>query len=321
MKGLTWKQRQDVLKQLKVEKATANATVGSVCLPDGLNVCGCPCIGTKAATKRTAVSIPNASCNGTSLPDAVPAVHAASFTRSVHPAASHTDGCVCSSTIPLLREYGIRRGTAGLQNDMRNNASPFTPAILGMQIPDQFNASYPPLLSLHPVQAYHHAKRIRTASQEVPTLISRPSKVGVIPSVKDLEPLPPSAGLRSYSVRQQHLTGVKERELRKIQYLQDKIALASMNVVRLMDDLSFVNGQVLAAKPNLGDYTLPQIPRDIDCEDFSALPFANAADDITASLLTPIVSTPATTRTVTTATKTIPLSMLICSPKEDDAIN
>ena len=81
-----------------------------------------------------------------------------------------------------------------------------------------------------------------------------------------------------------------------------------------MIDLSFVNGQVLAAEPYIWDYNLPQIPRDIDREDFSAIPFANAADDLTASLMTPITTTPATTSTVTTATGTIPLLTLSCSP-------
>ena len=126
-------------------------------------------------------------------------------------------------------------------------------------------------MSLHPVAAYHQAKRMRATSQESPTPVSRPSTVGAIPSVEDLNPLPLSASLREYAVRHQHLSGVKERELRKIQSLQDKIAQASINVNRLIN-LLFVNGQVLAAEPNIWDYNLPQIPREIDREDFSPFP-------------------------------------------------
>ena len=133
--------------------------------------------------------------------------------------------------------------------------------------------------------------------------------------------LPPSAGLRGYAIRHHDLMGVKERELRRIQILQDQISQASINVNRLMVDLQFVNGQVLAAQPNSWDCNLPQIPRDVDRKDFSTLPFANAAEDETASTMTPIPSKPRTTTTVTTATGTIPSSTLVCSPTKDDSMN
>ena len=198
---------------------------------------------------------------------------------------------------------------------------PFSTSILGMQIPDEFNVCYPPLVDLHLFEAFHRAKRICTASQESPILLSRPSTVGGIPSVEDLNPLPPSAGLRGYATRHHDLLGVKERELRRIQILQGQIKQASINVNRLMVDLQFVNGQVLAAQPDSWDCNLPQIPRDVDREDFSALPYANADEDESASMMTPITSDPRTATTRTTGSGTVPSPMLKCSRKEDKSMN
>ena len=109
--------------------------------------------------------------------------------------------------------------------------------------------------------------------------------------------------------------GVKERELRRIQILLGQIKQASINVNRLMVDLQFVNGQVRAAQPNSWGCKLPQIPRDVDRKDFSALPFANAEEDESALIMTPITSDPRTMGTK--ASGTVPSPTLKCSLTED----
>ena len=114
---------------------------------------------------------------------------------------------------------------------------------------------------------------------------------------------------------------MKERELRRIQIVQGQIKQASINVNRLMVDLQFVNRQVLAAEPDSWDCNLPQISRDVDCEDFSAFPYANADEKESALMMTPISSDPRMTTTVTTASGTISSPTLKCSPTEGDSMN
>ena len=167
-------------------------------------------------------------------------------------------------------------------------------ANLDMQVPDEFGLCHPPLVDLHPVEAYHRAKKIRTVSQESPMLASRPGPSCVIPSVDDLNPLPPSAGLHGFASRHQDLMGAKEREFRKITFLQSQLKQASKYVNRLKCDLQFVDRYVLAAQPSARDCNLPQSPRDVDREDFSNLPFADR-DDEESPWMTPIRPTPKTT--------------------------
>ena len=90
-------------------------------------------------------------------------------------------------------------------------------------------------------------------------------------------------------------------EMRNIAKME-KIALAHMNVGRLLAYLSFVNRQALAAGPSIWDTALPEVPRNSDREDFSALALANAPDDMSSSLPPPIFTRPSTTSTVTMTT-------------------
>ena len=67
------------------------------------------------------------------------------------------------STYPQTRDYG--QDGIGLQNVARMQTYSFYASNLDMQIPDEFNACYPPLVDLHPVEGYHRAKRICTVSK------------------------------------------------------------------------------------------------------------------------------------------------------------
>ena len=116
-----------------------------------------------------------------------------------------------------------------------------------MQIPCEFDQMYPSLVSLHPAEAYRRSAA-RTVSEESPMPASRPGPASVIPSVGDLNPLPPSAGLRGFASRQQDLLGVTEKEIRRISMLQDQLSQAIINVDRLKRDLQFVDRQMLAAQ-------------------------------------------------------------------------
>ena len=105
--------------------------------------------------------------------------------------------------------------------------------------------------------------------------------------------------------------GAKEREFRRIAFLQSQLKQTSINMGRLKRDLQFVDRYVLAAQPNERDCNLPQSPRDVDREDFSDLPFPDG-DDGESSSMTPIQPTPKTTTKGST---------LKSSPLEDDAMD
>ena len=111
---------------------------------------------------------------------------------------------------------------------------------------------------------------------------SRPGPTRVIPSVGNLNPLLPSAGLRG-SLRQQDLRGVTEQEVRTIEMLQEQITQASINVNRLKRDLQFVDRQMLAAQRQSRDCAVPQ-PCDVDQEAFSYLPYSGVEDEESAPI-------------------------------------
>ena len=134
------------------------------------------------------------------------------------------------------------------------------------------------------VEAYQRAKGIRTVLQESLIPVSRPGPVGAIPSVDDLNPLRPSAGLHSFASRHQDLKGEKEKELRRITILQCQIKQASINVNRLKRDLQFLDRQVLAAQHQSRDCDLPQTTRGVDREAFSYLPYAGVDDEESAPI-------------------------------------
>ena len=145
-----------------------------------------------------------------------------------------------NSTDSQTRDYGARLDVIGVQNVARGQAYPVYDANLDMQVPDEFGLCHPPLVDLHPVEAYHRARKIRTVWQESPMPASRPGPIRVIPSVDDLNPLPPSAGLHGFASRHQDLMGAKEQEFRRITFLQSQLKQASINVNRLKSDLQFL---------------------------------------------------------------------------------
>ena len=133
---------------------------------------------------------------------------------------------------------------------------------------------------------------------------SRPGPTRVIPSVGNLNPLLPSAGLRG-SLRQQDLRGVTEQEVRTIEMLQEQITQASINVNRLKRDLQFVDRQMLAAQRQSRDCA-PLQPHDVDQEAFLNLPYGNEDNEESSS-----INTTSTTRG----------SGLQCSPVEDEGLD
>ena len=171
------------------------------------------------------------------------------------------------------RDLGARPEAGDVQNVARRLAYSESDDHLAMQIPEGFDKSYPLLVDLHPVEAYHRSKKVRTRLKESLMPASRPGLARVIPSVGDLNLLAPSSGLRGFASRQQELREVTEQEIRRITLLQDQISQASINVDRLRRDLQFVDRQMSAAQHHSWDCTLPQ-PCDVDQEAFSYLPYA-----------------------------------------------
>ena len=82
------------------------------------------------------------------------------------------------------RFQGMRPDATQMQNVMwrsyANNDH------LSMSIPREFDASYPPMVSRHPYEAFHRSD-IRSASQESPMPGSRPLNADVSSSIGDLD--------------------------------------------------------------------------------------------------------------------------------------
>ena len=202
-------------------------------------------------------------------------------------------------TIPQARDQGVRPEASRVQNVARRSYA--SDDHLSVQIPWEFDAMYPSLVSLHPAEAYQRSK-VRIVSEESPMPASRPGPAHVIPSVSDLSPLPPSAGLRGFTLRHEELR-VVENEARRITSLHSKIMQANTNVDRLRCYMQFIDGRILAAQRQHWDCAPPQ-PCDVDQEAFMNLPFGGE-DNVESS---PII---ATTRG----------STLQCSPMEDEEQN
>ena len=134
---------------------------------------------------------------------------------------------------------------------------------------------------------------------------SRPGPARAIPSVGDLNPLPPSAGLRSFAASQEELRGVAENEIRRITSLHNQLLQASVNVNRLRRDIQFVDRQMLAAQHYSRDCASSK-PRDVDQEAFSYLPYADEDNEE----FSPI-----------NANSTTRGSGLQCSPMEHDELD
>ena len=203
------------------------------------------------------------------------------------------------------RDLGARPEAGKVQNVARRLAYPEVDDHLAMQIPERFDESYPPLVSLHPAEAYHRSKRVRTMLKESPMPASRPGPVRVIPSVGDLNPLPPSAGLRGFTARQEELRGVAENEIRRITSLHNQLSQASVNVNRLRRNIQFVDTQMLAAQHYSRDRASSQ-PRDVDQEVFTYLPYPDEDNE---------ESSPVDTNSTTRG------SGLQCSPMEHDELD
>ena len=175
---------------------------------------------------------------------------------------------------------------------------------LSMEIPMEFDALHPSIVSLHPVEAYQRSD-VRTMSQESPMPASRPGNARTIPSVRDLEPLPPSAGLHGFSSRQRELRGGVENEARRITSLHNQLLQASVNVDRLRRDMQYVDGRILAAQRQSWDCNPPQA-RDEDQEAFDNLPFGGEDNEESSPII---------------AVSTTGGSSLICSPTEDEGLD
>ena len=173
MKGLSWKQRQHVIKQRKVEKAAVNAAAGSVSPSPTASMSAA--VAASAPRLRLMVPLPLYPARQATAPayltefgppvqptltgpfvqpwqHQLPALQMMTFGRPADPTYPRPDELLldlslppCDSTYPQTRDYRIRQDAVGLQNVARNQAYPFSTSILGMQIPDEFNACYPPL--------------------------------------------------------------------------------------------------------------------------------------------------------------------------------
>ena len=167
MKGLTWKQKQSVIKQWKVKKAAVNAAAGSVSASPTASMSA----AASAPRLPLMVPLPPYSARHATAPTYLPqfsppvpptltgpyvqpwqhqppALQMLTFGRPAGPAYPRPEELLVNlspppgdSTYPQTREYGTRQDDIGLQNVARMQMYPFLSSNLDM----------------HPVEAYHRA--------------------------------------------------------------------------------------------------------------------------------------------------------------------
>ena len=291
-KALYWKQRKRIEQQRQVERSAVDATAGRVHPRWGLAVAAA---AANPPTLPPVVPLPPYPASQTALSRLGPALSSVQRTNATpdvtptrlqpptefqmfggpaSPARQQEQGPLIDLSPPqgqgasALARQSVRLEASQMQSAMRRSYVNNDP--LSRSVHSEFDASFPPM-DLLPVD-------VRAASQESPMPASRPRYAAAISSTGDLGPLPPSAGLRGITSKQQDLMGAVEREARRMSALHNQLTQADINVHRLRREMQFVNRQIWATQSRDCD---PHQPHDADQEAFLHLPFGDLMDQST----------------------------------------